>query len=134
MFCVANRRLKPFILNTRIYSCILIRNDIPYRWRGIYNEDTDLSLRVLKDGWGTYLSCEFMIKKIATMVMKGGNSDLLYKDDGRLKMAQSLVKQHPDVVTITKKWGRYQHKVNYKPFKNNRLMIDHVDPTPEAAS
>jgi len=28
----------------------LIRNDIPYRWRAKYNEDTDLSLRVLKDG------------------------------------------------------------------------------------
>lgn len=45
----------PFILNTRIYSCILIKNDLPYRWRGRYNEDTDLSLRVLKDGWCTFL-------------------------------------------------------------------------------
>jgi hypothetical protein len=33
----------PFILNTRVYSMILIKNDIPYRWRGRYNEDTDLS-------------------------------------------------------------------------------------------
>ena len=40
----------PFQTNTRIYSFILIKNDIKYRWRGRYNEDTDLSLRVLKDG------------------------------------------------------------------------------------
>ena len=31
----------PYYLNTRIYSCLLIKNDIPYRWRGKYNEDTD---------------------------------------------------------------------------------------------
>ena len=24
----------PFTVNTRIYSCNLIRNDVPFRWRG----------------------------------------------------------------------------------------------------
>ena len=42
--------LPPFKANTRIYSCILIDNALPFRWRGRYNEDTDLSLRVLKAG------------------------------------------------------------------------------------
>ncbi len=46
--------------NTRIYSCILIKNDIPYRWRGRYNEDTDLSIRALKDGWCTILFYAFL--------------------------------------------------------------------------
>lgn len=32
----------------RAFPCILIQNDIPFRWRGRYNEDTDLSLRALK--------------------------------------------------------------------------------------
>lgn len=50
MFTPRKETTRPFILNTRIYSCILIKNNIPYRWRGRYNEDTDLSLRVLKDG------------------------------------------------------------------------------------
>ena len=116
---------KPFLENTRIYSCILIKNDIPYRWRGIYNEDTDLSLRVLKDGWCTIQFRAFLQGKAATMSMKGGNTESLYKldnKDGRLLMAQSLQKQHPDVVKITRKWGRWQHQVNYKPFKNNRLI------------
>lgn len=113
---------KPFALNTRIYSCILIKNDIPYRWRGRYNEDTDLSLRALKDGWVTVLFYAFLGDKVQTMRMSGGNTDELYKGDGRLLMAQSLVEQHPDVTKIYRRWGRWQHLVNYKPFKNNRLI------------
>src|SRR3990167_1278081 len=35
----------PFHLNTRIYSVLLIDHKCKYRWRGRYNEDTDLSLR-----------------------------------------------------------------------------------------
>jgi hypothetical protein len=122
----ARQHLHPFILNTRIYSCILIRNDIPYRWRGRYNEDTDLSLRVLKDGWCTVLFQAFLADKITTMTMKGGNTESLYKlydgTDGRLLMAQSLREQHPDVIKITWKWGRWQHQVDYRPFKYNRLV------------
>jgi len=36
-FCKTTDAVPPFILNTRIYSCLLIQNDIPYRWRGRYN-------------------------------------------------------------------------------------------------
>lgn len=117
--------IPPFILNTRIYSCILIKNDIPFRWRGRYNEDTDLSLRILKAGWCTILFNAFLAHKMPTMTMKGGNRDELYKRtkeaDGRLLMAQSLVKQHPDVTTITFKWKRWQHHVDYSQFKLNKL-------------
>lgn len=121
---LAPRKYKhpPFILNTRIYSCILIKNSLPYRWRGRYNEDTDLSLRVLKDGYCTVLFLAFLADKQATMRMKGGNTDELYQGDGRLKMAQSLQAQHPDVVKITRKWGRWQHHVDYRPFKANKLI------------
>lgn len=119
---VKNKHRNPFTLNTRIYSCILIKNDIPYRWRGRYNEDTDLSLRALKDGWCTILFIAFLAEKQATMSMKGGNTEELYKDDGRLLMAQSLQAQHPDVVKITRKWNRWQHQVDYRPFKGNTLI------------
>jgi hypothetical protein len=118
-FAKWKQKLPPFYLNRRVYSCLLIRNDIPYRWRGRYNEDTDLSLRVLKDGWSTILFLAFLARKQATMTMKGGNTDELYKDDGRLKMAQSLADQHPDVVRISWKFGRWQHQVDYRPFKYN---------------
>ena len=112
----------PAIVNTRIYSCILIKNDIPYRWRGRYNEDTDLSLRALKDGWCTVLFIAFLADKVQTMAMKGGNMDELYQGDGRLKMAQSLQRQHPDVVKVGRRWGRWQHVVDYRPFKGNKLI------------
>jgi hypothetical protein len=117
---------KPFQLNTRVYSCILLTNDVPYRWRGRYNEDTDLSLRILKDGYCTVLFNAFLCNKQATMTMKGGNTEALYQldgqKDGRLEMARSLQQQHPDVTKITRKWGRWQHQVDYRPFRANRLI------------
>lgn len=125
MFTPTMYKIYPFILNTRIYSCILIKNDIPYRWRGKYNEDTDLSIRVLKDGWCTILMQNFICKKMKTMTMKGGNTDSLYKlkkIDGRLLMAQSLQKQHPGIVTIKFRFNRWQHVVNYNKFRKNRLI------------
>jgi hypothetical protein len=113
----------PYRLNTRIYSCILLRNDLPYRWRGRYNEDTDLSLRALKDGWCTMLFNAFLVNKETTMRAKGGNTDTIYNTgDNRLEFAESLKNQHPDVVEVTWKFGRYQHHVNYKPFKKNKLI------------
>jgi hypothetical protein len=125
MFAPRIKKHNPFILNTRIYSCILIKNDIPYRWRGRYNEDTDLSLRALKDGWCTVLFLAFLADKRPTMTMKGGNTESLYKldnADGRLLMAKSLQQQHPDVTKIMRKWGRWQHQVDYRPFKKNKLI------------
>lgn len=111
----------PITLNTRIYSCILIDNTLPFKWRGRYNEDTDLSLRALKAGWCTVLFNAFLAEKQTTMTMKGGNTDELYQDDGRLKMAESLVEQHPDVAKVTWKFNRWQHHVDYRPFKRNKL-------------
>lgn len=114
--------IPPYSLNTRIYSCILINNSLPHRWRGRYNEDTDLSLRVLKDGWCTILFNAFLADKATTMTRKGGNTDELYQDDGRLKMAESLREQHSDVTKIVRKFGRWQHHVDYRPFANNELV------------
>lgn len=129
-FMFASRKcksIKPFTLNTRIYSCILLSNATHLRWRGRYNEDTDLSLRILKAGFCTILFNAFLAEKTTTMKMKGGNTDELYKQtdgfDGRLEMAKSLARQHPDVTKITRKWGRYQHHVDYRQFAANRLKL-----------
>jgi hypothetical protein len=65
----------------------------------------------------------FLAKKMPTLTMKGGNTDELYQGDGRLKMAQSLVAQHPDVTKIVWKWGWWQPEVDYRPFKSNRLIL-----------
>ena len=122
MFAKRKDKLPPFYINRRIYSCILINNKMPHRWRGRYNEDTDLSLRVLKDGWCTILFLAFLAFKETTMTIAGGNTEDLYREDGRLKMAQSLVDQHPDIVKVSWKFNRYQHHVDYSPFKNNKLI------------
>jgi hypothetical protein len=126
MFVPRRKAWPPFYVNTRIYSCILIDNACRHRWRGRYNEDTDLSIRVLKDGDCTILFNAFLANKIATMTCKGGNTDELYRQDdqfdGRLEMARSLQRQHPDIVKITRKWGRWQHHVDYRPFKGNKLI------------
>lgn len=125
MFASRKTKIPPFYLNTRIYSCILIRNDIPYRWRGRYNEDTDLCIRALKDGWCTVLFNAFLALKQTTMTCKGGNTEELYKTQdglGRYHMAKSLQKQHPDCVKIAFKWNRWQHQVDYRPFKDNKLI------------
>lgn len=121
-FAVDSQKHPPFILNTRVYSCILIDNSLSFRWRGRYNEDTDLSLRVLKSGLCTILFVAFLADKKATMTMKGGNTNELYKDNGRLLMAQSLQEQHPDVTKIVWKWNRWQHQVDYSRFKANKLI------------
>lgn len=123
LFCPATEARPPVRFNTRVYSCILIRNDLPHRWRGRYNEDTDLSLRLLKDGWVTVLFNAFLIGKRATLTQGGGNTDTIYNTgDERLAFAESLAKQHPDVARVTKKFGRWHHHVNYKPFSSNALI------------
>jgi|SRR6185437_4863697 len=78
MFCVDRLYYPAFWINTRIYSCILQRNEIKHRWRGRYNEDTDLSIRILKDGWCTILIQAFLAQKATTGSVKGGNMEHLY--------------------------------------------------------
>jgi hypothetical protein len=121
-FCPRNMKRPPYYLNTRVYSCILLSNDIPQRWRGKYNEDTDLSLRILKDNWCTILFNAFLCGKAATHSMKGGNTEEVYKVgdteafDNRKEFTESLIAQHPDVVKMTQKWGRWHHQVDYTVF------------------
>jgi hypothetical protein len=124
MFCKNRDKIPPFYLNTRIYSCICLSNDISYRWRGKYNEDTDLSLRILKDSYCTILFNAFLAFKQTTMTMKGGNTEEIYGDgEIREKYVDSLIKQHPDCVKKTVKFNRIHHHVNYKQFKRNKLKL-----------
>ena len=122
-----------FYLNTRIYSMTLINSALPYRWRGRLNEDTDICLRALKDGWTTILFNTFLGNKAETMKMVGGNTDSVYAtDDHRREFAESLKRQHPDVVEVVWKFGRWHHQVDYSGFKRNRLRLrDDVTPTAE---
>lgn len=122
--CKSTDGVPPYYLNTRVYSCILVNNSLEHRWRGMYNEDTDLSLRVLKDGWSTILFNAFLAGKVTTMRMKGGNTNDLYANtNNRKEFADSLQEQHPDVVKVTWKFNRWHHQVDYRSFKQNKLVL-----------
>jgi hypothetical protein len=117
----------PFAKNVHVYSNLLIRNDLHYRWRLRYNEDTDLCLQVLADGFCTVQVSAFMVDKMRTMTMKGGNSDELYADDGRLRMARSLEELWPGIVKTSWRFGRPQHVVDWGRFKTPLELRDGVD-------
>lgn len=121
-FCKKTDKVPPYILNTRIYSCLLIDNNSGYRWRARYNEDTDLSLRVLKDGLCTIQFNAFLCGKITTQRMRGGNSADFYDEEGTLPKSQMLADLHPDVAKVVFKFNRWHHHVDYSPFKNNKLL------------
>ena len=122
MFSPAGNARKVFLMNTRIYSCNLIRNDIPFRWRGRYNEDTILSLDVLKAGWCTVLWKWFLACKITTQLIKGGCTREFYEKEGTLNKSRMLVREHPDCARLTFRYGRWHHYVNTRKFQHrNRL-------------
>ena len=123
MFASRKSKMPPFVTNTRIYSCNLIRNDTPYRWRGRYNEDTDLSLRMLKDGWCTVQFNAFLQEKITTQHLKGGNKDAFYAKEGTLAKSKMQVDLHPDVSKMVWRFGRVHHHVDYRPFRANKLVL-----------
>ena len=113
--------MNPIIMNTRIYSCNLIRNDTPYRWRGRYNEDTDLSLQMLKAGWCTVQFYAFLQMKMGTQTMKGGNTEEFYAKEGTRFKSEMQVRLHPDVSRLIWRFRRIHHYVDYTSFKKNML-------------
>lgn len=129
MFALNRRYAPPFYLNVHVYSILLIRCDLPHRWRGRYNEDTDLCLQVLSDGWCTILVNAFLAWKMTSMTMKGGNTDQLYKGDGRLKMARSLERAWPGVVETDRRFSRPQHVVkdSWKGFDTKLIRRTDID-------
>jgi hypothetical protein len=112
----------PIIYNSRIYSCILNRHIDGFRWRGKYNEDTDLSLRLLKAGYSTMTFQNVLCGKFATASVKGGNNDAIYKTEtGFQDKVNELKERHPEITEIVIKYNRPHHIVDYSGFKNNKL-------------
>lgn len=114
------QRIPAIQFNTRVYSNMLICTSLKYRNRGFFNDDTDLCLQVLKDGFVTVLFNAFLVDKMTTMSVRGGMTPH-YQGDGRFKMAQEIVERHPDVARISWKFGRWQHHVDYRQFRHNLL-------------
>jgi len=148
-FIAPNAKRPAFITNTRIYSCLLIENTCKHRWRGKYNEDTDLCLRVLKDTTGPYRYCTvqfnaFLQGKAATQTVKGGNTEEFYHKEGALdkskwrdgvmnpegtiNKSKMLHDLHPDVTRIVEKYGRWHHHIDYnKHFKQQLILKKDVN-------
>lgn len=138
-FIAPNSRYPAYSKNCRIYSCLLIENTCKYKWRGRYNEDTDLSLRVLKDGDCTIQFNAFLQDKVATQTIGGGNTAEFYhaegdldkskwrggslNSEGTINKSQMLVDMHPDVSKVVWRYGRWHHYVDYSPFKDNQLRL-----------
>jgi hypothetical protein len=143
-FVAPNQKYPPYVKNTRIYSCNLIKNSGAHRWRGRYNEDTDLSLRILKDGDCTIQFNHFLQGKCANQTIKGGNTEEFYhvqatdneefqetgwNAEGTIKKSQMLVDMHPDVCRIVWRYRRWHHFCDYTPFKKNELKYKKGLPT-----
>ena len=122
MFEFGASALPPFVVNTRIYSCNLIRNDLKYRWRGRYNEDTILSLDMLKGGWCTIQFNAFLQEKLRTQTIGGGNTQEFYAKEGTIAKSKMQENVHPDVSRVVWKFGRWHHHVNYNVFKKMKLI------------
>lgn len=114
---------EPFAMNQQVYSCMLIRSDLPHEWRGLPS-DTDFSLQILSSGWCTVLISAFQIEKAGTTSMKGGNTEA-YSQDGRLKGLRALQARWPGVVSLTRRngrvsatvtaWHKYPQRLERKP-------------------
>lgn len=134
MFAFGAKRIPPFIINTRIYSCNLIKNDVAFRWRGRYNEDTIMSLDMLKAGWCTIQFNAFLQNKVVTQTLKGGNTAEFYHAEGVVKEGQSysdtgtinkskmVALVHPDMAKVVWKFNRWHHTVNYREFFKHKLI------------
>jgi len=79
-------------------------------------------LRVLKDGWCTLQFNAFLCGKATTQRMSGGNTEEFYKKEGTINKSQMVADMHPDVAKVVWKFNRWHHKVDYKPFKDNKLI------------
>lgn len=118
-FCIKPPK-KPFKINCHVYSAMLIKNDIPFRWRLKYNEDVDLCLQVLHNGGKTASCVYYMANKVSTVVkMKGGNQDELYKGNDpkkKLLKAKMLEAQWPQYAKTVIRFNRIHHFVDWKVF------------------
>lgn len=123
MFAPRKQKHPPLIFNTRVYSNMLIQTNAPYRNETFYNDDTDLCLRILKDGNCTLQFVAFLIEKIATMKVKGGMTDFYEQTNKRREFAEELQRAHPDVVKIIWRYNRWHHHVDYRSFRGNKPKL-----------
>ena len=123
-------RKSPFQVNRRIFSCQLTNNATGVRYRSRYNDDLAVAIELLKAGWCTVKFTAFWQSKKGTQRMPGGCTTDLYQD-GTLLKSQSIVRQYPDIVKLTRRYGRWHHQADFSRFENMRLIRDPAWTPPE---
>jgi len=118
-FVARRSKNPPYVKNTRMYSMLLIRNSLPIRWRGRYNEDTILSLDLLTQGISTLQFNFIQGKKMTTQTLKGGNSEEFYFKEGTLPKSMMIYNEYPNYTNLIYKYKRWHHQINYKQFLFN---------------
>ena len=133
----------PIIINTRIYSTILINTELldkrlEQRWRGRYNDDTDLTLRVLATGDLCTANFQSLASgKITSGRSKGGMREIYdnHQHSGYQKKFDALREIWGKIVTLTYKKhadGRPHHCIEYtKLFKHKLKLKDGVSREPK---
>ena len=121
----------PFRLNVHAYSAMLIKNNMPYKWRLKYNEDVDICLQVLHNKLCTVLFNAFTVDKTSTTAkMKGGNQTELYKGNAYEKKflkTRSLEEVWPQYVTTKIRYDRPHHFINWMQFKHSLKRRKDID-------
>ena len=125
-FCMPYQSTPPVRFNCHIYSCMCIKNDLPFRWRGPWNEDVDLCLQSLVEGYCTIATQFVCQQKAATMTTKGGNTVSYSNLDSRAYGSRTLQAKWPGLVELTNKYGRphFHIKKNWAMFRSNKLIKD----------
>jgi len=117
-YFVAKPPKTAFKLNTHVYSAMLIKTSLSFRWRLKYNEDIDLCLQVLHNK-GTTSSCiYYMTNKTSTVAkMKGGNQDELYKNNDKAKKiikAKMIESVWPQYCKTVIRFNRPHHFIDWR--------------------
>lgn len=124
--CISKMRVA-YALNTRCFSCNLIWNEMPIRWRGRYNEDVILSTDVMVAGYciASYRGGVLKHKQSTRSAVGGnhatkkGDQNSLYADGFNYKYSSVdktnlLIKVYPKYYRKVIKYGRVHHEYNRK--------------------
>jgi len=122
MFVPRKQKHNPLVINTRIFSCNLIKTNSPFKWRGRFNEDVILSMDMLEKGYCTMLFQTYLCEKMTTQKMKGGNTDEIYRN-GTENKSRLLKSVYPDKVELVMRYGRPHHRVDFQKFYSNNKLI-----------
>lgn len=129
-FVVGEGYYPAFTTNTRMYSILLINNELCGEncWRGTWNEDSILSLDVLTKGYCTLQLNAFNSEKITTQkIKKGGNSEEFYNDLGTQAKSQILVDVYPQYAKLKYKFHRIHHEIDFSSFTQKLHLKEGVD-------